>query len=211
MIVDTNKCDLTVSEIGALLFLYDAGKCEKWEVGSVTNTSILQVFEKLMAKGLLTATLLPNNFKYTLSINGRMDLKNIISKDIPENTEDRCTSLADKLKQIYPDGKKPGTTFFWKDSTTVIAERLKKFFLKYGDYSDEEIIDATKRYVMSFNGDYRYMQLLKYFIWKNKVTGGELVEGRLVGEVEKQSQLAAYIENKNESPAFTNDWDLTLK
>jgi hypothetical protein len=86
---------------------------------------------------------------------------------------------------------------------------LKKFVLKYGNYSDEEIIAATKKYVDSFGGNYMYMQLLKYFIWKNKVSGAELIDGRLVGEVEKQSQLAAYIEDKETKPAV--DWDVELK
>ena len=83
------------------------------------------------------------------------------------NNEDRFTSLANKLRELFPSGKKPGYAYTWRDSTSCIADRLKKFSLKYGDYSDEEIIDATKRYVASFNGDYKYMQLLKYFIWKN--------------------------------------------
>lgn len=127
-----------------------------------------------------------------------------------ENTEERFVNLANKLRELYPAGKKPGYAYTWRDSTSCIVDRLKKFFLKYGDYSDDEIIDATKRYIASFNGDYKYMQLLKYFIWKNKVTGGELVDGRLVGEVEKQSQLASFIENKEEETAKI-DWDLELK
>ena len=54
------------------------------------------------------------------------------------------------------------------------------------------------------------MQLLKYFIWKNKVTGEEMVGGRLVGEVEKQSQLAAYLEDTEEEVAVKQDWEVEL-
>jgi hypothetical protein len=54
------------------------------------------------------------------------------------------------------------------------------------------------------------MQLLKYFIWKNKVTGEEVVRGRIVGEVERQSQLAAWIED-SEDKAVNNDWDVILR
>ena len=120
------------------------------------------------------------------------------------------TELANKLREIYPAGKKPGYAYTWRDSTSCIADRLKKFKLKYGSYSDEDIINATKAYVNSFNGDYKYMQLLKYFIWKNKVTGEELVGGRIVGEVEKQSQLAAYLEDNIETMNVNHDWDVTL-
>lgn len=137
------------------------------------------------------------------------------SKDIPD---DRIISLAERLQELYPDGKKPGYAYKWRDSTSCIVDRLKKFFLKYRpmfdkkgiDYSDEAIIRATKEYVDSFNGNYQYMQLLKYFIWKNKVTGEEVVRGRVVGEVERQSQLAAYLED-NKDKKVSHDWDVELR
>lgn len=126
-------------------------------------------------------------------------------------SDERFINLANQLRELFPAGKKPGYAYTWRDSTSCIVDRLKKFVMKYGNHSDEEIINATKAYIASFNGDYRYMQLLKYFIWKNKVTGGELVDGRLVGEVEKQSQLASYIENKEETAASNSNWDIELK
>ena len=82
--------------------------------------------------------------------------------------------------------------------------------MKYGEYTDEQVIEATKAYVASFNGNYTYMQLLKYFIWKNKVTGEEVVRGRVVGEVERQSQLAAWIEDTPEK-STSADWEIELR
>ena len=55
------------------------------------------------------------------------------------------------------------------------------------------------------------MQLLKYFIWKNKVTGGEIIQGRLVGETERQSQLAAYLEDTKPTNTTNDDWGVSLK
>ena len=124
-------------------------------------------------------------------------------------SEERCTQLAEKLREIFPAGKKPGYAYTWRDSVSCITDRLKKFFMKYGEYSDEQVIEATKAYVTSFNGNYQYMQLLKYFIWKNKVTGEEVVRGRVIGEVERQSQLAAWIEDTSEKKTNT-DWDVQL-
>lgn len=127
-------------------------------------------------------------------------------------SENRFESLADKLRELFPAGKKPGYAYTWRDSTSCIADRLKKFILKYGEYPDDKIIDATKRYVASFNGNYTYMQLLKYFIWKNKVTGEEMVGGRIIGEVEKQSQLAAWIQDDGEESHQENqDWMVELR
>ena len=125
-------------------------------------------------------------------------------------SEERCTQLAEKLREIFPSGKKPGYAYTWRDSVSCIADRLKKFFMKYGEYSDEQVIEATKAYVSSFNGNYTYMQLLKYFIWKNKVTGEEVVRGRVIGEVERQSQLAAWIEDTPDKKVSA-DWDIELR
>ena len=127
-------------------------------------------------------------------------------------SNDRLVTLANNLRKLFPAGKKPGYAYTWRDSESCIVDRLKKFFLKYGDnHTDDEIIEATRRYVNSFNGDYKYMQLLKYFIWKNKTTGEEIVRGRIVGEVERQSQLAAWLEDNEEEMVINHDWDVTLK
>lgn len=127
------------------------------------------------------------------------------------DSEDRYINLANKLRGLFPAGKKSGYAYTWRDSPSCIADRLRKFTAKYGDYSDEDIVAATKKYVDSFNGDYKYMQLLKYFIWKNKTTGEEIVRGRIVGEVERQSQLAAWLEDNEEEMVVNHDWDVTLK
>ena len=64
-----------------------------------------------------------------------------------------------------------------------------------------QIINATKKYIESFNGDYKYAQLLKYFISK-KVDG------------EKGSRLFAYIENADQEDLGNEnnvDWTNALK
>jgi hypothetical protein len=125
-------------------------------------------------------------------------------------SEERCVKLAEQLREIFPAGKKPGYAYTWRDSVSCITDRLKKFFMKYGDYPDDRIIQVTKDYVASFNGNYTYMQLLKYFIWKNKTTGEQVVRGRVVGEVEKQSQLAAWLEDTPDK-SVNVDWDIELR
>ena len=137
-------------------------------------------------------------------------VESLMASSVNVASEERCTQLAEKLREIFPAGKKPGYAYTWRDSVSCITDRLKKFFMKYGEYTDEQVIEATKAYVASFNGNYQYMQLLKYFIWKNKVTGEEVVRGRIVGEVERQSQLAAWIEDTPDKKTST-DWDIELR
>lgn len=144
----------------------------------------------LLLKGLITVKRNPD-----LSIAGwritnkGTDIINncIIESNIEEPKEQ--SELPAILKELYPKGKKPGTNLYWTDGLILIQKRLNAFELKYGKYSDEDIIDATKRYLASFNGYYTNMRLLKYFILK---------EDKKNGLLESNSDLLNWIENKQE-------------
>jgi hypothetical protein len=125
-------------------------------------------------------------------------------KEVQDNTL-RLNELAKSLQELYPQGKKEGTQYYWRDSTSVIEKKLKTLVKKYGNcFTNEQAIAATKKYVDSFNGNYHFMQLLKYFISKNVIKGGE---------VEEQSQLLSYIENMNQADTqqLSIDWDVELR
>ena len=54
---------------------------------------------------------------------------------------------------------------------------MQKFFKLYGNkYTDEQILKATQDYVSSFNGNYSYMRVLKYFILKDERKSDEKSE-----------------------------------
>lgn len=111
-------------------------------------------------------------------------------KDNLNDFDARLETLAKKLMDIFPSGKKAGTTHYWKCNVKEVKLKLKKFFKKYSDkYTDEEIINATQSYVDSFNGDYTFMRILKYFIWKD--------ESRVGGE--ESSDLATILENAGQT------------
>lgn len=120
----------------------------------------------------------------------------ILNNNLTDEQVDRFVELANKLRELYPKGRKQGTAYMWRDSASIIAKRLKALRAKYNfEFTDEEAVNATKRYIDSFNGDYTYMQVLKYFISKkNMVTG------------EETSQLMSYIENEGDEdqPAYTD-------
>ena len=128
----------------------------------------------------------------------------IIDSDKQQEPKDRLNLLAVRLKEIFPKGKKDGTNYYWADGVALIVRRLQLFFKKYGNtYTDEQIIQATEKYVQGFNGNYQYMRLLKYFILKEKVGAA--------GEVEGDSELISYIENAGQEENLRNDWTSTLK
>lgn len=138
----------------------------------------------------------------SLTTKGKSLIERILKSKFTDIKEsDRFDNLAEKLRELYPKGKKDGTNYMWRDSNSIIAKKLKSVVAKYGNcFTDEQAINATKRYVESFNGNYRYMQLLKYFISKKVIINGE---------IEETSQLLSYIENED-TIDFQNDWNTEL-
>lgn len=208
IILDTEVCRKEGKDVDTMLYL----------LSLLSGCPItVNTFEKARQQGLLKF-IQPYDKRFPfpdyveLSETGSYIAESVMADSNMENrSDDRIVALANKLRELYPAGKKPGYAYTWRDSESCITDRLKKFFLKYGNhYTDEEIINATRDYVNSFNGNYQYMQLLKYFIWKNKVTGEEVVRGRIVGEVERQSQLAAWLED-TEKKSINQDWGVELK
>lgn len=136
---------------------------------------------------------------------GQSFIESILAKSkihVSSGNLERYRALADKMREVYPKGLKPGTNYQWRDSTAIIADRLMKLVAKYNiEFTDEEAVAATKRYIASFNGNYRYMQILKYFISKQKP-----VEG---APAEQNSQFLSFLQNE-ESTTENQDWTANL-
>jgi hypothetical protein len=77
------------------------------------------------------------------------------------------------MRDLYPKGYKPGTTYPWRDSVAVIVGKLKTLVSKYRFYfTEDEAISATKEYIDTYKNDNKFMKLLKYFILKTDTDGG---------------------------------------
>lgn len=138
-----------------------------------------------------------------LTTKGKEVITGIIADSTPKGTDARLISLAQELREVFPKGKKDGTNNYWSDGATIIVRRLKLFFKKYGDFTNDQILTAARKYVESFNGNYQFMRTLKYFIFKD-------ARG-LEGNIENTSELLTYIENEGQEETLGNDWTSTLK
>lgn len=126
-------------------------------------------------------------------------------KSVPDNK--RLENLAKSLMEVFPAGKKEGTSQYWKGNLRDNTLRLAKFFKLYGDkYTDEQMIEAAKNYVSSHNGEHQYMRVLKYFIWKD----ARKVNSEGEGYIEEVSDLAAFIENAKDEKNLKDDWMSTM-
>ena len=127
----------------------------------------------------------------------------LLESDKTVPIKDRCTNLVQQMREMFPKGIKSGSAA-WRGNVREVTLRLQKFFKLYGsDWTDEEILNATQRYIDHFNGDYRFMRILKYFILKSEKKTDE--EG--VTRIEDISELATWLENEDQE---SEDWTSSL-
>lgn len=166
-----------------------------------------EIFQKLNKERFLLdlgSSIFEEETKYKLSRKANEVLSCILaeSTDVVAKRTTNIEELADKLREIYPNGKIFNTNYYYRCNRQDIINKLKTFFKMYGTkYTDEQIINATQKYVNSFNGNYAYLKLLKYFIWKDERLKGESV----------QSLLADFIENESSEDTTNDDWTIELK
>ena len=131
-------------------------------------------------------------------------------KNLIDAEDARFEALAVKVQECFPKQKMmyangTASPFYFRCNKAEIKNKLKKFLTVYGEVSDEDIIDATKRYVASYAPKgYRGMRLAKYFIMKDdrKLMADEEIH------VEEISDLATFLENKTEdTPSDIVDGD----
>ena len=173
-----------------------------------TGVNIETLLKQMKEKQILVEehTLLGTNLLVTQRWSDLSD-KALLSADksVPDNK--RLENLAKSLMEVFPAGKKEGTSQYWKGNLRDNTLRLAKFFKLYGDkYTDEQMIEAAKNYVSSHNGKYQYMRVLKYFIWKDT----RKVNSEGEGYIEEVSDLAAFIENAKDEENLKDDWMSTM-
>lgn len=161
------------------------------KTGQNTNEILQELLDK---EAIVALDVYPVKYMITQRWNDTCD-NILLTSDRTVPTEDEILPIAEKLMAIFPQGKKPGTPYYWKCNRREVALKLKSFFKLYGTkYTEEEILEAATNYVNSFNGDYRFMRLLKYFIWK-KEDGVEI------------SELATFIDNAGqEDQSNDSNW-----
>ena len=173
----------------------------------MNNVDFTRAKESVVRKGLALGALdFGNGLGLEKTQLGVITYNNIVLKSTEqaEVNEERLLNLAERMRKIFPTGKKEGTNLYWSDGAGVIARRLRTFFHKYdkaGRLTDDQIIEATQRYVDEMSGK-TDMRLLRYFIFKEPVGKG--------GDVEPVSDLLTYIENKGQQTTPNEDRFVTL-
>ena len=167
------------------------------------NTFISSTLQRLVNEKKIRVL---NAYQFALSDEYKDFVEKSINSDILHpNNEEKLTVLANKLRELFPKGIKDGTNNTWRGSEQEIVAKLIKLETKFKlDLDVDSCVAATKSYIDSFNGNYRLMQTLKYFIMKNI---------NVAGEVEVKSELLAYLDylQQGEPVVRQDDWLSSLK
>jgi hypothetical protein len=193
------KYKMTVPEVLMALALRS---CEENTIENMLNREILVVKEE---------GLFEDAYRVTQRWSDVLDEILSDSSGKVEKSDEELLELAKQMRELYPQGKMKDrygrmTPYYYRCNNSEVVKKLKKFFTVFGNVSDEDILDATKRYVASFQGNYSGMRLIKYFILKDDVKPSE--DG--TGHVEQISDLATFLENKESEEGETSNDDSWL-
>lgn len=177
IIIDTDilvKENLSIEEFGLLLFYK--------ECNVLPDENDLSI---LWNKGYLCKDI--DGYKI-IPMNWNKICRMATSEKIPDDKH--LGELALKLMEIVPQGKIGDGPYYYKCNKKENIQMLRLFHREYKNhegnyYSDEDILNATKEYVESFNEDYTHMVSLRNFIYRIDRTDGY-----------SSSLLASYLENR---------------
>ena len=128
--------------------------------GTKININLTQILEY--------GFIMENDVGYFLTEDGLSFINEVecISVDKKVSNKD-IELLAEQMRLMFPEGKKQGTTKYWRDNKSNVENKLKTFFKKYGHYDSELILKATQKYVESFGDSKQLMRTVIYFISKD--------------------------------------------
>lgn len=143
--------------------------------------------------------------KYMVTQRWCDEINNFLCDSTKGGFDDKeLNKLAKDMWSAYPEGMMPGIHKFYRENPRAIASKLKIFFITYGEYPYKDVLEATKRFVASFNGNYQYLPLITNFIFNDKEVKGETLT------VEK-SLLVDFLENKETAPQVADDWMMNMR
>jgi len=160
--IDTNilmLLDISINDYYLLALIY-----HKEKTPTITAEDILNLEKKEFIKdtpdGIILRTKGSNLFK-----------------DNTTNKGVEMEAFVYKYRELFPIGVKSGGRLVRGDKVGVF-EKFKRFFVKYPEYTQEDILEATKVYIDT----------------KRAVNWSMMVSADYLIEKDKQSQLASYCE-----------------
>lgn len=167
------------------------------------NVNIVNLLAQLEHLGIITLKSLNQGVLVPQMIPIMEELTLLNDLETPPD-EVLLLELVKNMQEVFPKGIKPGTNVPWRGNKYEIKQKLLKFQDKFNiPLEFDKILAATKSYVNSFNGNFKTMHTLKYFILKNVVVDGEM---------EVKSELLSFLDNdiSEDDNMITDDYFTNL-
>lgn len=134
-------------------------------------------------------------------VRGYIDSQNAYKYAVAKD-DDFFTKVATGLHCLWPSGEKDGK-YAWKESVPNLVKRLKFIWNEQNlgnSYTVEDCLRAGRRYLAQFQNDTKYMQILKYFIFKQTKLVSK-IDGKITYSY--KSTLADFLEDKTAQIEFS--------
>lgn len=157
-----------------------------WYLCNNRDSEINHQLSDEIAINLVTRNfIIVTNNKIIPNVNARKLIKS--NKEYISNIEE----FAKKYQNLFPKGIKSGGKFPIRSNLNDIIEKFKKFFELYPNYTQEEILAATKLYLQEKErDDWKFVSTAVYFILKQDQGAG------------KRSYLASYCDMIRDKEEF---------
>lgn len=116
---------------------------------------------------------------------------NLAGKAIFRPNKRDNSSLAKSLRELYPTGLKDDR-WPWRGTNVEIKNKLDRFMDLYPEYTEQQIVDATKNYLTKMVENDKGRSLLGYFILKNTEDGVKSILAQYI-DLEDQFKKEARI------------------
>ena len=133
------------------------------------NENPTDVTQRLLNRGVLIKD---NNTQQLHVFRKYIDLVEgiLLASDKAVPTLSSLDELVNKLQELFPK-ERMNDRYAYRGNKRDVTERLQKFFKLYGQYSYDDVLECTKRYVERFKYDRTGMRILPYFIMKKTDDG----------------------------------------
>ena len=116
-------------------------------------------------------------------------------------------SLAKKMRELWPAGEKDGK-YPWRDSVDNLTKRLEYVWhdrFRNKEMNEDECLEVARKYLARFQDNTKYMQTLKYFIYKKKAEIRDTITGRI--RYTYESTFADMLEGKKFQDEIQSEWE----
>lgn len=191
---EIKELGININEFLALVFIHSCNSGNPLDY-----TDYYQDYESLSNKKLIKILKIQDETKYVIRHQAKVLVEKALngSINITGSAEPRNLEIDEEVKVFRRlfKGLKPGAM----GSKGNCTKKLIRWLNQNPEYSMEDVIKATKLYIASLKGDYRYLQQADYFISKKH------------GKDDETSRLSAFIEEIGDDMPPEEGWTNKLK